>query len=79
MLELGDRRWDFEAEIEDFLLALQADVFGPFYHAREVAAGLDVLADAEVAGTFFEERILYKSELSKRLEISIRHLIRIEE
>lgn len=34
------------------------DVFGPFYHAREVAAGLDVLTDTEVAGAFFDEGIL---------------------
>ena len=52
--ELRDRGGDFKAEVEDLLLALQADVFGPLYHAREVAAGLDVLAYAEVAGTLFD-------------------------
>jgi len=56
--ELRDGRGDFETQVEDFLLALQADVFGPFYHAREVAAGLDVLAYAEVAGALFDEGVL---------------------
>ena len=58
MLELGDCGGDFEAEIEDFLLPLETDVFGPAYHAGEVAAGLDVLSDAIVAGTAFDEGVL---------------------
>ena len=57
-MELSDRGRDFETEMEDFALALETHVFGPFYHAREVAAGLDVLPDAEIAGTFFEEGVL---------------------
>ena len=56
--ELRDRGGDFETEVEDRLLALQTDVFGPLYHAREVAAWLDILANAEVARTFFNERVL---------------------
>ena len=56
--ELIDSWRNFEAEVEDLALALETDVCGPFDHAREVAAGLDVLADAEVAGTFFDERVL---------------------
>ncbi len=56
--ELRDRRGDFETEVEDLLLALQTDVFGPLYHAREVAAWLDVLANAKVARTFFNKRVL---------------------
>lgn len=56
--ELGDGGGDFETEVEDLLLALEADVFGPFYHAREVAAGLDVLTDTEVAWALFDERVL---------------------
>ena len=55
---MRDRGGNFETEVEDLLLALKAYVFGPFYHAREVAAGLDVLADAEVAGAFFDEGVL---------------------
>lgn len=56
--ELRDRGGYFEAEVEDLLLALEADVGGPFDHAGEVAAGLDVLTDAEVAGAFFDEGAL---------------------
>ena len=58
--ELGDCRGYFQAEVEDFLLALETDVFGPFDHAREVAAGLDVLTDAKVAGAFFDKGVLEK-------------------
>ena len=58
IVELGDRGRDFEAEVKDLALALQAHIFGPFYHAREVTAGLDSLADAEVARAFFDERVL---------------------
>ena len=57
--ELGDGWGYFEAEVEDLLLALETYVFGPFDHAGEVAAGLDILADAEVAGTLFDEGVLF--------------------
>ena len=57
--ELRDRRRNFKAEVEDLLLALQADVFRPLYHAREVASWLDVLAYAEVTGTLFDEGVLH--------------------
>lgn len=57
-VELGDGGRDFEAEIEDLTLALEAYVFGPLYHARQVAAWLDVLSNAEVAGAFFDEGVL---------------------
>jgi len=33
VLELGDRRWDLQAEVEDLLLALKADILGPLHHA----------------------------------------------
>jgi hypothetical protein len=56
--ELGDGGGHFEAKIQYLLLALETDVFGPFDHAREVAAWLDVLADTEVAGAFLEEGVL---------------------
>lgn len=59
--ELGDGGGNFEAEVEDFLLALQAYVFGPFDHAREVTTGLDVLANAKVAGAFLDERVLFEA------------------
>jgi hypothetical protein len=64
MLELGDRRRDLQAEVEDLLLALKADVCGPSHHAREVALGLDVLADAIVLGTLLDERVLASLELA---------------
>lgn len=60
---MGDGGRHFEAEVEDFLLALKAYVLGPFDHAGEVAAGLDVLPDAEVAGTFFDEGVLFETIL----------------
>ena len=63
-VELGNGWRHFEAEVEDLALALQANVFGPFDHAREVAARLDVGADAEVAGAFFDERVLLQANTS---------------
>ena len=56
--ELRDGGGNFEAQVEDFLLALQAYVFRPFYHAGKVAAWLDILADAKIAGTLFDEGVL---------------------
>ena len=56
--ELGNRGGNFEAEVEDFALALEADVFRPFHHAREVAAWLDVLTDTEIARAFLDEGVL---------------------
>jgi hypothetical protein len=58
VLELGDRRRDLQAHAEDLLLALEADVLGPLDHAREVALGLDGLADAEVARPLLKKRVL---------------------
>jgi hypothetical protein len=58
VLELSNRRWDLQAEVEDLLLALKTDILGPSDHAREVAFGLDVLADTEVTGALLDERVL---------------------
>lgn len=58
VLELSDRGGDLQAEVEDLLLALKADIFGPLHHAGEVAAGLDVLTDTEVTGTLLDEGVL---------------------
>jgi len=58
ILELGDRGWDLEAEVQDLLLALQADIFGPLDHTGEVATRLDVLADTIVAGALLDKRVL---------------------
>lgn len=59
VLELGERRGDLQAHAEDLLLALETDILGPLHHAREVAAGLDVLADTEVTAALLEERVLH--------------------
>jgi hypothetical protein len=61
VLELGDGRGDLQAKVEDLLLALKADILGPLHHARQVAAGLDVLADTEVARALLDERVLERS------------------
>jgi hypothetical protein len=58
LLELGNRRRHLQAHVEDLLLALKADILRPLDHARQVALGLDVLADAEVAGPLLDERVL---------------------
>jgi hypothetical protein len=58
VLELGNRRWDLQTEVEDLLLALKTDVCGPSHHAREVALGLDVLTDTVVLGALLNERVL---------------------
>jgi hypothetical protein len=64
VLELGNRRWDLQTEIEDLLLALETDVCGPSDHAAEVALGLDVLTDAIVLGALLDERVLPLLELA---------------
>lgn len=58
VVELSDRGGDLETELQDLLLALETDILGPLHHAREVALGLDVLADTKVAGTLLDERVL---------------------
>jgi hypothetical protein len=70
VLELGNRRGDLQTEVEDLLLALEADVCGPSDHATEVALGLDVLTDAIVLGALLDERVLAV------LERAIWHAIR---
>ena len=57
-LELSDGWGDLEAHVQDLLLALKTDILGPLDHAAEVTLGLDVLANAEVAGTLLNERVL---------------------
>lgn len=58
VLELGDRRRNLEAKVQDLLLALQTDILGPLHEAAEVAPGLDVLADTEVTGASLDEGVL---------------------
>lgn len=72
MLELSNRRGDLQAHVEDLLLALKTDVCGPSHHARQVALGLNVLADAIVAGTLLDERVLSSLErvMTAKLNLS---------
>lgn len=58
VLELGNRRGHLQAHVEDLLLALEADILRPLHHAGDIALGLDILANPEVAGTLLDERIL---------------------
>jgi len=55
--ELGKRRGDLQALVEDNLLPLQLDVLGPLDKAGKVTGRLDVLANAEVLGGLLEERV----------------------
>lgn len=58
VLELSNRRWDLETEVEDLLLALKTNILGPLHHAGKISTWLDVLTDAIVAGTLLDERVL---------------------
>lgn len=65
VLELGDCRWDLQSEVEDLLLALEADILGPLHHTREVTVGLDVLTDTVVTSALLEERVLEDGTLAE--------------
>jgi hypothetical protein len=67
VLELGNRRGDLQTEVEDLLLALETDVCGPSDHARDVALGLDILADTEVLGALLNERVLASLEFAETI------------
>lgn len=56
--ELSDSRWDLETHVQDLALALQTNVLWPLHHTAKVAAWLDVLANAIVAWTALDERVL---------------------
>ena len=58
VLELGNRRGDLQAKVENLLLALKTDVLGPLDHARKVALGLDVLANTKVPRPLLDEGVL---------------------
>ena len=62
VLELSKSRRDLETHLQDLLLALEADILGPLHHAGQVALGLDVLANTEVAGALLDERVLQYTE-----------------
>ena len=55
LVELSDGWGDLKAAHKDSLLALDADIAGPFDETGEVALGLDVTSNAEVAGVLGEE------------------------
>jgi hypothetical protein len=58
VLELCNRRWDLETQVQDLLLALESDILGPLHHAGEVSSRLDILTDAIVTGALLDERVL---------------------
>jgi hypothetical protein len=72
VLELGNRGGNLQAEVEDLLLALKADVLGPLNEAAEVALGLDVLANAKVAGALLDQRVLGALLASTSLTLGVR-------
>ena len=47
MRELGDGGWYLETLVQNDLLPLEADVFGPFDETGEVSFGSDALACAQ--------------------------------
>lgn len=62
VLELREGRGDLQAHVQNLLLALHADILGPLDEARQVALGLDVLANAEVAGALLNQRVLRRGD-----------------
>lgn len=58
VLELSNGRGNLEAHAQDLLLALQLDILGPPHETRQVTLGLDVLANAEVAGALLDKGAL---------------------
>lgn len=58
VLELSESRGNLQAHLKDLLLSLEADILGPLDHARDISLRLDVLADAEVARSLLEKRVL---------------------
>lgn len=53
-----DGRRDLQTFVEDTFLALETDVGGPFDETGDVALGLNILADAEIASSLFNKRIV---------------------
>jgi hypothetical protein len=54
---LGNGGGNLETLVEDNLLALESDVFGPLHEAGEVAGGLDVLAYSSSEYTIAKTKI----------------------
>jgi len=59
VLELRERWWNLEAHLKNLALTLEADIFWPLYHTRQVAMRLNVLTNAKVAWALLNERILW--------------------
>jgi len=56
--ELVDHWWDFQSLLENGLLSLKSNVFGPSDESSKVSLRLDILTDSEVLRSLFEERVL---------------------
>lgn len=64
VLELGNGRGNLQAHVDDLLLALKTDILGPLHHTGEVAFGLDILTDTEVARSLLDEGVLINMSAS---------------
>jgi hypothetical protein len=71
VLELGESRGNLQAHLKDLLLSLEANILGPLNHATDISLGLDVLADAEVAGSLLEKGVLKSSAILARQQQEI--------
>jgi hypothetical protein len=56
-VKLVDCWRDLQTGLENGLLTLKPDVLGPLDETAQISLGLDVAADAEVAGSLLEERV----------------------
>jgi len=54
---LSNCRRYFDSSEQNSFLSLEGDVFGPFDKAGKVGLGLDGVANSEVTGSLFEERV----------------------
>jgi hypothetical protein len=55
--ELVDCRGDLEALVQDLLLTLKTNIFGPLDETRKITLGLDILTNAKVAATLLNEGV----------------------
>ncbi len=53
-----DKRRSLETLVENAALALKSHVLRPLDEAREIALGLNIVANSEVLGLLLEERVL---------------------
>lgn len=63
VLELSKSRRHLEAHVKNLLLALKTNILRPLHETREVALGLDVLTDTEVARPLLDEGVLNRGRL----------------